>query len=437
MNVLVLNTNNRAGGATKACYRLHESYLKAGMHSRLLIREEPLAGLPYAYNIADYQYELHLKETKSIWQKLMYRFRKKMGTHPEVIYKKEVDYQEEIVAGRPPSLEVFTFYNSLYDITQHPLYKEADIIHMHWVTSHFVDYSFFVNAKKPIVWTLHDLNPFTGGCHYAGDCTKFQIDCHSCPQLEGTINNEYAHTELEKKLSAFQRFDKKKFAIASPSNWLMELSKSSKMFADVQHHLVPYGIDRTIYKLKDRAAAKKKLNLPTNKKIILFLAFRVYSIRKGYDLLVEAINSVNKDEYAVCTVGITNPDTTIFQGIEVHQLGYTEDEVYLSEIYNAADMFVIPSLADNLPNTVLESIMCGTPVIAFPVGGIPDMVQHGVNGLLCRDITAAALAESIIEFKNYEQRFIPEKISHDACEKYNEQVQIASYTKIYNQLLNA
>ena len=437
MKILVLNTNNRAGGASKACYRLHASYIKAGMHSRLLIREEPLADLPEAYNIADFQYEQHLKETKSIPQKLLYRFRKQTGKHPEVVYQKELEYQENILKDRPTSLEVFTFYNSLCDITEHPFYKEADVIHMHWVTAHFVDYSFFAKAKKPIVWTLHDCNPFTGGCHYAGDCTKYENNCNHCPQLEGTINTDYARVELHKKLEAFRHINKKKFAIASPSNWLMGLSKSSKLFHDVPHHLVPYGIDGNIYQLKDKEACKKKLGLPTDKKVILFLAFRVYSIRKGYDLLVEAINSINKDEYAICTVGITKPDTSEFSGIEVHQLGYTDNEVLLSEIYNAADMFVIPSLADNLPNTVLESLMCGTPVIAFPVGGIPDMVQHGENGLLCRDITADALAESINEFKQYDNKFDRATISKNAIKKYDESVQIAAYTNIYNSLLNA
>jgi glycosyltransferase involved in cell wall biosynthesis len=299
-----------------------------------------------------------------------------------------------------------------------------------------VDYSFFEKVKKPIAWTLHDMNPFTGGCHYAGSCAKFETDCHVCPQLEGTINDEYAYSELQKKLKAYSQLNKNKIAIASPSIWLKDQSQKSKAFSGLSHYLVPYGIDSAIYKLKDKTAAKASLGLPADKKIILFVAYLVDNIRKGYSLLTEAIQLVNKNEYAVCTVGAKTPDTMAFSDIEVHQLGYIDDENLLSTVYNAADMFVIPSLADNLPNTVLESLMCGTPVIAFPVGGIPDMVQHGENGLLCKDFTAASLAQSIMEFKDHEQNFNAEKISKEACAKYDAQVQINSYLKIYNSLLN-
>ncbi len=437
MKVLILNSNNKAGGASKACYRLHTSYIKAGIDSTLLIKDVPPPGISNAYNYWDFQTQKHKEETNTIPKKILYKLLYESSIHKDARFDKELKYQEQILNARPPGLEVFTFSNSVNDITEHPLYAKADIIHLHFVAAHYVDYSFFRKAKKPIVWTLHDMNPFTGGCHYAGDCEKYKTDCHHCPQLAGTINGDYSHGELRKKLAAFSDTDTRKMVIASPSTWLMNASKSSKALSGFEHHLVPYGIDSSVYKLKDKAASKKSLGLPGNKKVILFVAYLVDNVRKGYSLLTEAIKSINKDEYSVCTVGAKTPDTSAFSDIEVHQLGYIEDEQLLSTVYNAADMFVIPSLADNLPNTVLESLMCGTPVIAFPVGGIPDMVQHGENGLLCRDLSASSLAESIMQFKNYEAAFVPEKISKDACKKYEEKVQVDAYLKIYNSLLNA
>ncbi len=436
MNILILNSNNKAGGASKACYRLHMSYRKAGIDSTLLIKDVPPAGITHAYNYWDFQAQKHKEETNSIPKKILYKLLYQSGLHKDARFDKELKYQEQILSLRPPGLEVFTFSNSVNDITEHPLYAEADIIHLHFVAAHYVDYSFFKKAKKPIVWTLHDMNPFTGGCHYAGNCERYKMDCHNCPQLAGTINDDYSHTELQKKLDGYQELNKSKIAIVSPSTWLMKSSKSSRAFQRFDHHLVPYGIDSSIYKLRDKAAAKKSLGLAGNKKVILFVAYLVDNIRKGYSLLTEAIKLINKDEYVVCTVGAKTPDTSAFNDMEVLQLGYIEDEQLLSTAYNAADMFVIPSLADNLPNTVLESLMCGTPVIAFPVGGIPDMVQDGENGLLCKDLTASSLAASIMQFKEYEHSFIPEKISSEACKKYDEKVQVNAYLKIYNSLLN-
>ena len=435
MNILILNTNNSAGGASKACYRLHTSYQKNGIKSKLLIKDYPPSKITAAYNYRDFQNKLHEEETNSIFKKLLYKFQYKSGKHSDAVYDNELNYQERILKERPPGLEVFTFSNSNNDITQHPLYAEADILHLHFVAAHYVDYSFFEKCKKPIVWTLHDMNPFTGGCHYAGDCTKFETDCHECPQLRGTINSDYSHTELQKKLNAF-RVQHNKIAIASPSNWLMESSKRSKLLGDLNHHLVPYGINSAIYKPRDKAASKNVLGLPTDKKVILFVAYIVDNVRKGYSLLLDSLKGINKEEYVVCTVGATTPDTAAFKDIEVHQLGYIEDEMLLSIAYNAADVFVIPSLADNLPNTVLESLMCGTPVIAFPVGGIPDMVQHEVNGILSKDITAPSLAEAITAFGKIEKQFKQEEISREAKKKYDEPVQISNYLKIYNSLLN-
>ena len=435
MKILILNSNNKAGGASKACYRLHASYVNAGINSTLLIKDEPLKELRNAYNFWDFQEQKHKNETNSLFKKIIYKLKYLTGIHIDAQFEKEVAYQDAILKARPASLEVFTFSNAVNDITEHPFYAEADIIHLHFVAAHFLDYSFFAKCKKPIVWTLHDMNPFTGGCHYAGDCLGYENDCKICPQLKGTINEAYAGTELKKKLQAFNALNKDQMIIASPSNWLMQSSANSKALSKFKHKLVPYGIDSKIYTLKNKQACKQNLGLPANKKIILFVAYLVDNVRKGFNLLLESLAMINKNEYAICTVGAKTPETN-FTDIDFYQLGYIDNEVKLSEAYNAADVFVIPSLADNLPNTVLESLMCGTPVIAFPVGGIPDMVQHGENGLLCEALNANALAQSINEFAVCTTIKSANEISKAAYKKYDEKVQIDNYMNIYKELLN-
>jgi glycosyltransferase involved in cell wall biosynthesis len=436
MKILILNSNNKAGGASKACYRLHASYLKKGIDATLLIKDEPIKGLGNAYNFWDFQEQKHRNETNTLLKKIIYKLKFKSGLHKDAAFEKEINYQNTILNARPAGLEVFTFSNAVHDITEHPYYAAADIIHLHFVAAHFLDYSFFAKCTKPIVWTLHDMNPFTGGCHYAGDCLKYENDCKVCPQLKGTINDRYAGIELQKKINALKNINQKQMIIASPSRWLMHCSEHSKALGNYKHQLVPYGIDSTIYKRRNKEACKVKLGLPTDKKVLLFVAYLVDNVRKGFNLLLEAIEKINKEDYVICTVGAKTPKTENTK-TTFYQLGYIDDEVLLSEAYNAADVFVIPSLADNLPNTVLESLMCGTPVIAFPVGGIPDMVQHGENGLLCKNLSADALADCINEFAKCNTIKDSDNIGADAFKKYNEEVQINNYLSIYKELLHA
>jgi hypothetical protein len=200
MRVLTVNTNNSAGGATKACVRLHSSLLEAGVVSDLLMLEQPAARrrtpraqlLPLFTSSND-NGGTPAKPARQARRKAAYHLR----LNEDSYYDRLGAFQQKLLAQKKESLEVFTFSQSPYRIQEHPLYQQADIVHFHWVSNGFLDYGHFFPAnQKPVVWTLHDTNPFTGGCHYTEGCRAFAADCAGCPQLAGSDVPEYAARSL-------------------------------------------------------------------------------------------------------------------------------------------------------------------------------------------------------------------------------------------------
>lgn len=388
---LILNTHD-TGGAANACVRLHEGLQAIGIASDLLVLEQQKA-LKSSYDYKDY-----LKQNWK-WRTLLERWR----------------YNKKIHRFRltHPDVSAFTFTRSPYLVHQHPLVQQADIINLHWV-SYFLDYpSFFQNCKQPIVWTLHDMQAFTGGYHYD---TDFPFE---------------RFTDLLEQQLAIKKesLKGKKITIVCPSKWLLEESKASELFGDFEHHLIPYGLDMQLFRPHDKEVIRKELGIPLKQKVVLFVATGVNIKRKGFHFLLEALPYL-KGDIGIYALG--NKQTTLDEK-QVVQVGKITKQEDMSKWYAAADLFVIPSTADNLPNTVLESIACGTAVVGFPVGGIPDMIQEGRNGFLCSDISSANLAETIEKALNYP--FSPIEIRKDAVTRFDQKVQAKAYLKLFEQLL--
>lgn len=435
MRVLTINTNNSAGGATKACVRLHVSLLEAGVTSDLLMLEQPAGDIPRGHNF----YAFHQQQRqaqhgrKSLPRKLAGRVSYHLHLGEDAYYDRLSTFQQKLLAQKKESLEVFTFAESPYRIQEHPLYQQADIIHFHWVSNGFLDYGHFFPAnRKPVVWTLHDTNPFTGGCHYTEGCQAFAADCAGCPQLAGSDFPEYAAKSLARKVEALK--DTTNLTIVSPSTWLLGESGKSRLFGGRPHRHIPYGIDSQVFRPRDQRYSREVLGIAPDKPVLLFVAYAVASRRKGYHLLLEAAERLNlRDKVTLCAIG-SRSGTRTSDGIV--ELGHFSDERLMSIAYSAADAFVIPSLEDNLPNTVIESLLCGTPVIGFPVGGIVDMVKDGVNGFLCRETTAGGLAEQLERFSRQPAAFDRKSIRAKAVAAYDSAVQVRNYMKLYKQLLN-
>ncbi|RIA10277.1 glycosyltransferase involved in cell wall biosynthesis [Flavobacteriaceae bacterium MAR_2010_72] len=421
MKVLIVNTYDR-GGAANACMRLHQGLLNQGIDSRVLLKEKLNAHIPYSYVCAPKQDKLSKFKTQLF---SLFPVLKRLVSIGDP--SKDTLFLER----RAKALELFSFPYANYDITEHQLYKEADIVHLHWVAG-FLDYrSFFKNNTKPVVWTLHDMNAFTGGEHYTE--TSLEIDAHGCPiprQLTDAEQKLFARI-LKLKTQLFKTVDY--LHIVAPSRWLAKAAHDSTVFKGRPIVHIPYGLDETVFMPQDPELARTRLNIPQGKTVVLFVADSITNARKGFVYLERALQGLQRDDVVICAIGHTH---SAFSSVgQVIELGAIDDDQLMAMAYSAVDVFVIPSLMDNLPNTVLESLMCGTPVIGFPVGGITDMVQPGENGLLTEGIGVSYLLDTLQLFLNGEFKFDRVSIRQQAIKRYALGVQAKAYHELYLKIL--
>ncbi|GAA4883851.1 hypothetical protein GCM10023311_02650 [Flaviramulus aquimarinus] len=421
MKILIVNTYDY-GGAANACLRLHDGLLKSGVDSKVILMQKSNR-IPKTYLVQPKQ--------KTLFQKVKKLFRKSLIELK--IKKKKTSKEEAFVKHRSSKLELFSFPFSDYDITENEWYKEADIINLHWVAG-FLDYkSFFKKNTKPVVWTLHDMNPFTGGEHYLE--TIIDMDTQGNPILreKEAVENQYETHYLNFKNQLFK--NNKNITIVAPSKWLVNEAKASSVFTSSKVLHIPYGIDKNIYNLRNKDFSRNVLGIPKDKKVVLFVAESINNNhRKGFHFLKKAFAELKDDNVVLCAVG--SKKVAIKSLNNLIELGVINDEKMMSMAYSAADVFVIPSLMDNLPNTVLESLMCGTPVIGFAVGGITDMVQNEINGYLVNTINSEALKNTLLKFLNNDVVFNSSEIRSKAIENYDLMLQANRYINLYKSILN-
>ena len=326
---------------------------------------------------------------------------------------------------------MFSFAESDFDITQNEIYRKADIINLHWV-SEFIDYpSFFKDNTKKIVWTLHDQNPFTGGCHYAQDCTTFKSDCNNCPVWADNTNMvDYIKKNLSIKIKSLIDV---KLTVVTPSKWLLDQSSQSSLLGKFNHYHIPNGLDTEIFKNQKKDKARSYFKITTNKKVLLFISDKLFEERKGFNLLKKALVMLNRKDILLLAVG-TKKDSK--DTLNVHYTGHISDDEKMVAAYNAADAFILPSLEDNLPNTMLEALSCGIPLIGFRAGGIGECIKTGENGILADENSASGLAKAIDEFLSNKYKFSNELIRNKAYINFNQQKQAISYLTLYKELLN-
>lgn len=272
----------------------------------------------------------------------------------------------------------------------------SDIVHLHWI-SFFVDYpTFFASlpSRTPIVWTLHDMNPFTGGCHYSGGCGGFEHGCGDCPMIQASGPSDASHDAFRLKKRLMKNRD---LHIVTPSRWLGELAQRSPIFSDkTSFHVIPYGLDTEEFFPIDKQQARHELGLPTDATLIGFGAESIDHPRKGFAQLKAALGRLDtQKEIAALLFGSREPDSSQSLGMPVFESGYVTQPKQRRLVYSAMDFFVLPSLEDNQPQTGLESLACGTPVVAFDAGGIPEYVIREKTGLLATVGNVQELADQI------------------------------------------
>lgn len=273
-----------------------------------------------------------------------------------------------------------------YAIHKHPLVKEADAVVLHWVNS-FVSYrgvERLLKLDKPVVWVMHDMWLFTGGCHYDKACGKYREACQDCPLMKKEKSLTYRLQQRKRKMLSQGRF-----AAVGCSRWITECARESLILKDRQCVCIPNPVDTDIYNRKKREETTQK------KKTILFGAMSVTDERKGLDLLIKALDYLSEEQYILSVVG--EADRKIFEELEFEYriYGRIDSQERMAEIYNEADVYVIPSRQENLSNAVTEAMACGVPVVAFDVGGMPDMIVHGETGYLAKAFDCEELAKGI------------------------------------------
>ena len=427
MKTLLVNTYD-SGGAAASCIRLHIGLLNIGIDSKLQLLNQSKV-IPSTFSSEKlYSKQSILKKLKSNFLNLAVQTK---------IYKPNFyseRYQNDFLKNRLSSLEWFSYPFSPYDLTQISFYKELDIINLHWVSGLLDWPSFFLKNTKPLVWTLHDENPFRGGEHFS---ERFLgIDFSGNP-----IKREYTEMEileqsriLNIKREILSSIPSRQLHIVAPSKWLLETSKASELFSRFDHSLISYGFDTNIFKQYQQKEVRKKFNLPEEKIILLFVADNLTNERKGFKYLKKAFEQLKNDlkkNVLLCSIGKsymnTNENTINF--------GHISDQNKMAMLYSAVDAFVIPSLEDNLPNTMIESLLCGTPVIGFPTGGIRETIVPDFNGYLSNEISVNELKDSIEKFIIHRKSFKRDEISYAAKQKYSLIGQALSYKTLFEEII--
>lgn len=317
--------------------------------------------------------------------------------------------------------EAVSFPEAIYDLSCSPLIKDADIINLHWV-GNVLNYSkFFKNVQKPIFWTLHDMNPFMGISHYMGDFYKNQ--------------NRFGHIEDKvRNIKHKAILNANNLQIICLCDWMKQYSEKSISFQGLNHHIIHNSVDTEIFKIQDKISCRNILGLPYNKKILLFCSQSISNKRKGFDILLKSLTKISSN-YFICIIGNIN-GIDIPKNIEYKCFGSLQDELTLSIIYSASDLFILPSREDNLPNTMLESLCCGVPVISFTNGGMCNVIQDGITGILVREQNSESLARGIDNFFEFQNKFNCKQISDAAREQFSPFTQATNYLEIYKQSLS-
>lgn len=408
-----MNTSLK-GGASKSAQRLFCGLQKVGVDLEFLAKNQKGS----EHRVID---NYSVAESNSYFRKFEQKLRK---------LKIKGEYEKYLVWRDRNGLEKFSNLKSDLRIDKIINNHKYQFVNLHWVAD-FLDYkSFFKNCNKPIFWTLHDESPYSFGEHYnqkhiidESGMIQFRELSSLEKKIQGKIRNE--------KLKIFEKVNN--LEIIGPSKWICEQSKNSEVFGKYRTYNIPYGLNTNVFRLWDKEFCKTFLEIPHDKPTLLFVADSLENHRKGFRILLKSLEMLGNLKLNIMLIGSDKPkDLKLSDNHRVYSMGTVIDERVMSIVYNAADLFIIPSLMDNLPNTALESVCCGTPVIGFDIGGIPDIIEDGVNGLLVKKLCHEHLAKALHDGINNLEKFNNKNISNSAVEKYQLQIQALRYMELFD-----
>ena len=409
MRVLSVAATDRAGGAGIGAYRLQQSLGRAGLDSEMLVLRKVTAD-PAVHRLATYL---------NRWG----RARRRLAARRHV--------QRLRANPRRPEAGYWSLNQFSYPIAEVINSFAADIVHTHWVGDNYLPIGEIAEISAPVVWTVRDMWAFTGGCHYAADCARYRDGCGRCPQLAAGASDDISAEVNRAKRSAWSKLP---ITVVCISRWLADCARESAIFKDKRIEVIGNPIDPNIFKPLDRRAARRAYNLPTDKKLILFGAIGGASdARKGYAYLRDALRRLGSEDDAELVLFGGDGAEDLGLDIPAHQIGRLQDEVSLSLLYSACDVYVLPTLQEALGNTLLEALACGLPCVTFDGSGASDIVQHRQNGFVARLKDSADLLAGI-EWA-LAQAWSPDELHQEIVSRYGERHIAKRYIRLYQSLL--
>lgn len=417
MRVLIVNTSERNGGAAVAANRLMEALNNHGVKAKMLVRDKQSDSL----TVVGLQGKWW-QQWCFLWERLV------IFCH--LHFSRKHLFELDIA-------------NTGTDIIRLPEFREADIIHLHWINQGMLSLGVIrkiLNSGKPVVWTMHDIWPATAICHLTLGCNKFKTGCHHCKYLPGNGSTRDLSAKIWRRKQHL--LDGQSITFVACSRWLEAEAKMSALLNGQKVTNIPNSIDTSIYKVGNRSEARQRLGLPTDKQVILFVSQRVTNLNKGMEYLIEACNQLvsqhpeMKETTAVAILGGHAEDVVAELPFEAYPLGYVSEEYRIADVYRAANVFVLPSLSENLPNTIMESMACGIPCVGFKVGGIPEEIDHLKNGYVAAYRNAEDLARGIrwiLCEADYDSLSAAAVKKVNRC--YSQQSVALKYTEIYNEAI--
>lgn len=416
LKIVHVNNNEVTGGAARAVQRLHNGLLKREIDSTL-----------FARNTKSNQDAVVRFEPE---QSLFDRFRRTLryAWMRSDFFPRYVSWP---IGGMPLSDDRSRFVREVAG--QLP---RVDLLHFHWIAE-FIDIpAFLEEVDIPIVWTLHDMNPLTGGCHYTSGCRRFEQSCGCCPRLNSNRENDPSHRSWKRKHTAYQKkIRRDHFHVVAPSEWLVQEAKRSSLLTDASIHCIPHGLDHTLFRPRDFRQEQRRVGISSCQKIVLFVAHSSKDPRKGFNLLSEAVKDGDFKDVTLVSIGRKEP--TVAGDFRHVHVGRVDDDRRLSVLYSMADVFVIPSLQEAFGQTPLEAMACGTPVVGFKTGGIPDMVKPGETGWLAEtgDVRSLRNALETALESDAERKRMGRRCREIVEEEYTLDRQAQQYEELYNSIL--
>lgn len=407
MNILHVIGGDLSGGAARGAYWLHQGLLAHGVDSHVLTSSKETYGDKTVTTVsADKKGQLAtiIRAQLDAGLLRMYRNRQRV---------------------------IFSTGLLGYDFSRTKIYKQADIVHLHWICGGMVNMGHLAKIKKPMIWTMRDMWPMTGGCHYSMGCMGYMSGCGSCPQLRSTRQKDLSRLVFWRK----KRHLPPNMKLVGISHWLSDCARQSALFQDFDVRTIHNNFSSQEFFPIDKSVARQMLGVPANKPIVLAGAQDMRSFYKGFDIFLQAEQSLDAD---VMLLFFGKLDQTATNSLkhDFISLGFLHDSISLRLAYSAADLFVAPSKMDAFGKTLAEAMACGTPVVCFDATGPREIVDHQVNGYKAESFDPRELSKGIDWVLNYPE---PEKLSKAAREKvireFDSHVVAGRYVQLYEEVL--